>query len=125
MPINPDAAGSVGEPREFSWTSDDSLLYSLGVGAGVTDPTGFELNFTTENSNEIEQKSFPTQVVVMGGGQTPGFGDFNPVFLLHAEQHITLHQTLPSAGKGIATARVGNIYDKGKAAATIVTVTIS
>ena len=59
MPINPDAAGSVGEPREFSWTSDDSLLYSLGVGAGVTDPTGFELNFTTENSNEIEQKSFP------------------------------------------------------------------
>ena len=54
MPINPDAAGSVGEPREFSWTSDDSLLYSLGVGAGVTDPTGFELNFTTENSNEIE-----------------------------------------------------------------------
>tara|TARA_B100000959_G_scaffold284269_2_gene355414 strand:+ start:4785 stop:5702 length:918 start_codon:yes stop_codon:yes gene_type:complete len=116
MSINPDAAGSVGEPKEFSWTSDDSLLYSLGVGAGVTDPTGFELNFTTENSNEIEQKSLPTQVVVMGGGQTPGFGDFNPVFLLHAEQHITLHQTLPASGKGIATARVGEIYDKGKAA---------
>ena len=61
---------------------------------------------------KLNKKSFPTQVVVMGGGQTPGFGDFNPVFLLHAEQHITLHQTLPSAGKGIATARVGNIYDR-------------
>ena len=31
MPINPEAAGSVGEPSEFSWTSKDSLLYALGV----------------------------------------------------------------------------------------------
>ena len=42
MPINPDAAGSVGEPTEISWTSKQSLLYSLGIGAGVADPTGVE-----------------------------------------------------------------------------------
>ena len=46
MPINPDAAGSVGQPAEFSWTSKDSLLYALGVGAGTSNPTGFELEFT-------------------------------------------------------------------------------
>ena len=116
MPINPDAAGSVGQPAEFSWTSKDSLLYAMGVGAGVSDPTGFELEFTTENSNDVTQRALPTQVVVMGGGSTPGFGDFNPVHLLHAEQAITLHQPVPAAGTAIATGRVGPIYDKGKAA---------
>ena len=116
MPINPDAAGSVGQPAEFSWTSKDSLLYAMGVGAGVSDPTGFELEFTTENSNEVTQRALPTQVVVMGGGSTPSFGDFNPVHLLHAEQAITLHQPVPAAGTAIATGRVGPIYDKGKAA---------
>ena len=116
MPIDPTAAGSVGDPVEFSWTSKDSLLYALGVGAGVSNPTGFELEFTTENSNEISQKALPTQVVVMGGGNTPSFGDFNPVHLLHAEQSITLHQTVPVAGTAIAIGAVGPIYDKGKAA---------
>jgi len=116
MPINPDAAGSIGEPSEFSWTSKDSLLYALGVGAGSSDPTGFELEFTTENSNDITQTALPTQVVVMGGGRTPGFGDFNPMFLLHAEQRITLHQPLPAEGTAVATGKVGEIYDKGKAA---------
>ena len=116
MPINPNAAGSIGEPSEFSWTSKDSLLYALGVGAGSSDPTGFELEFTTENSNGITQTALPTQVVVMGGGRTPGFGDFNPMFLLHAEQRITLHQPLPAEGTAVATGKVGEIYDKGKAA---------
>ena len=116
MPINPDAAGSIGEPSEFSWTSKDSLLYALGVGAGSSDPTGFELEFTTENSNGITQTALPTQMVVMGGGRTPGFGDFNPMFLLHAEQRITLHQPLPAEGTAVATGKVGEIYDKGKAA---------
>ena len=116
MPINPDAAGSVGQPAEFSWTSKDSLLYALGVGAGTSNPTGFELEFTTENSNNVTQRALPTQVVVMSGGSTPGFGDFNPVYLLHAEQAITLHLPVPAAGTAVATGRVGPIYDKGKAA---------
>ena len=116
MPINPDAAGSVGEPTEISWTSKQSLIYALGIGAGVSDPTGFELEFTTENSDGVDQRAFPTQCVVMGGGRTPGFGDFNPMFLLHAEQAITCHQEIPAAGTGIATGRIGEIYDKGKAA---------
>ena len=116
MPINPDAAGSVGEPAEISWTSKQSLMYALGVGAGVSDPTGFELEFTTENSDGITQRALPTMGVVIGGARTPDFGSFNPVFLLHAEQQITCHREIPAEGSGIATGRVGNIYDKGKAA---------
>ena len=42
MPINPEAAGAVGPETEISWTSKDSLLYALGVGAAGSDPTGFE-----------------------------------------------------------------------------------
>ena len=68
MPINPDAVGTVGPENEISWTSKDSLLYALGVGAGQTNPTGFELEFTTENTSATSQQAFPTQVVVLGGG---------------------------------------------------------
>jgi len=116
MPINPDAAGSVGEPTEISWTSKQSLLYALGVGAGVSDPTGFELEFTTENSDGVSQRALPTMGVVIGGGRTPEFGSFNPVFLLHAEQEITCHREIPAEGNATATGKVGAIYDKGKAA---------
>ena len=119
MPINPDAAGTVGPENEISWTSKDSLLYALGVGAGVTDPTGFELEFTTENSNGIEQKALPTMAVVLGGGRGVDFGDFNPAALLHGEQAISLQQTIPAEGSGVAQGRVAGIYDKGKAALVV------
>ncbi len=116
MPVNPDAVGSVGPESEVSWTSKDSLLYALGVGAGATDPTGFELEFTTENSKDITQKALPTQAVVLGGGGGLDFGDFNLAALLHGEQSITLHQTLPAEGKAVGQGRVAAMYDKGKAA---------
>ncbi|MAL67357.1 MAG: MaoC/PaaZ C-terminal domain-containing protein [Actinomycetota bacterium] len=119
MPINPDAVGTVGPENEISWTSKDSLLYALGVGAGQTDPTGFELEFTTENTTETAQQAFPTQVVVLGGGGGVDFGDFNLAALLHGEQHITLHQTLPAEGTAIGQGRVAAIHDKGKAALVV------
>ena len=80
MPINPDAVGARSEPVERSWTSKDALLYAVGVGAGVTDPTGFELEFTTENSNGVDQKVLPTFAVIigMGGGAMRNIGSFNP-----------------------------------------------
>jgi len=118
MPINPDAVGNVGPHTEISWDSTDSLLYSLGVGAGADDPTGFELEFTTENSQDTGQRALPTQVVVMGAGAVH-FGDFDLAALLHGEQAITLHQTLPPAGSAVGTTRVAAIHDKGKAALVV------
>jgi acyl dehydratase len=116
MPINPEAVGTTGESAEITWSSKDSLLYALGVGAGITDPTGFELEFTTENTKDTPQQALPTQVVVMGAGGMPDFGDFNLAALLHAEQAIELHQTLPAEGTAIGQGRVAAIHDKGKAA---------
>ena len=123
MPIDPAAANAVGEETEISWTSGDSLLYALGVGAGASDPTGFELEFTTENTGDTPQRALPTQVVVLGGAKRPDFGDFNLAALLHGDQSIELHQTLPASGSAIAQTRVAAIYDKIKAAVVILETT--
>ena len=125
MPLNPDAVGTTGPENEISWTSKDSLLYALGVGAGQTDPTGFELNFTTENTRDTPQRAFPTQAVVLGGGSGVDFGDFNLAARLHGEQHVTLHQTLPAEGSGRGRGRVTAMYDKGKAALVVLETEVS
>jgi acyl dehydratase len=120
MPLNLDAIGVESEPIERSWTSKDALLYALGVGAGVADPTGFELDFTTENSSGIDQKVLPTFATIIGGGS--GFrsiGQFNLAMLVHGGQGITLHGPLPVDGRIRTTGRIASIYDKGNAAVVI------
>src|ERR1700733_12539269 len=85
MPINPDAVGDTSEPGEASWDSKDCLLYALGVGAGASDPTGFELEFTTENSQDVTQRVLPTFPVTVSGGGSPfkRAGTYNPAMLVH------------------------------------------
>ncbi|HEY6649614.1 MAG TPA: dehydrogenase, partial [Mycobacterium sp.] len=43
MPIDPNAIGAKTDAQLFKWTDRDTLLYALGVGAGIDD-----LAFTTE-----------------------------------------------------------------------------
>jgi acyl dehydratase len=125
MPLNPDAVGTETDPAEARWTSKDSLLYALGVGAGVSDPTGFELEFTTENSDGITQKALPTMPVVIsaagGGGRNPmdAIGTFDYAMLVHGEQAITLHQPVPVEGSATIKGRIAAMYDKGKAAVVV------
>ena len=122
MAINPEAAGAEGTAGESSWDSKDSLLYALGVGAGASDPTGFELDFTTENTKGVDQKALPTMAVVLGGGGSSPLselGDVNYGMMVHGEQQITLHKPLPVAGSISSVARIDGIYDKGKAALVV------
>jgi acyl dehydratase len=129
MPINPDAVGYTSEPARASWDSKDCLLYALGVGAGAIDPTGFELEFTTENSQDVTQRVFPTFPVVVGGvggggGAFATLGSFNPAMLVHGEQSVELHAPLPVSGTVESVTTITGIYDKGSAA-VVVTETVA
>jgi acyl dehydratase len=115
--INPDAVGATGGPTERSWDSKDALLYAVGVGAGAQDPLA-ELEFTTENSKDVEQKVLPTFAVIagMGGGAMRHAGEINFTMLVHGEQAIELHRPIPVAGTVSITDKITGIWDKGKGA---------
>ena len=127
MPINLDAIGIESEPHESFWDSKDCLLYSLGVGAGASDPTGFELEFTTENTSDVTQQALPTMCVVLGatgrGGPLSNIGDVDYSKMVHGEQGILLHKPLPTNATVLSTSKIANIYDKEKAALVILETT--
>jgi acyl dehydratase len=119
MPIDPSAAdGEWGDWTERSWTSKDAILYALGVGAGATDPTGAELEFTTENSRGIAQKVLPTFGVLIGaaGGGAGRVGTFNPAMLVDAGRRVELLRPIPVEGKVKSRGRLVGVYDKGSGA---------
>ncbi|MFM7223941.1 MAG: MaoC/PaaZ C-terminal domain-containing protein [Actinomycetota bacterium] len=119
MPMNLDVVGAVSQPGRAAWTSKDALLYALGVGAGQSDPTGSELEFTTENSQDVAQRVLPTMPVVIslgGGPGLPSWGEFNYAMLLHGEQGVTVHRPIPADGEVEYVSRIVGIYDKGKGA---------
>lgn len=112
MPINPNAVGATSGPREVSWTDRDTMLYAIGVGAGLD-----ELPFTTENSRDTPQRVLPTYgVIVCGGGVAvlAEAGDIDWGKLVHGTQSVRLHQPLPAAGKLAVTTEISDIQDKGE-----------
>ncbi|OPG12688.1 MaoC/PaaZ C-terminal domain-containing protein [Microbispora sp. GKU 823] len=112
MPLDHTLIGVESAPHERSWTSADTLLYALGVGAGTE-----ELAFTTENSAGIRQRVLPTFAVLAAQAPTGRrLGDFDPAMLVHAEQAFELHRELPPAGRVRTTSAVTGIYDKGSGA---------
>ena len=125
MSINPDAIGSKGTPTKHSWDTRDSMLYSLGVGAGAADPLD-ELAFTTENTKGVDQRALPTMAVVLSTGGSGAFGSigsFNPAMLVHGEEAITLYAPIPVSGEVETVGEITGIYDKGKGAVIEVTST--
>ena len=116
MSIDPNAVGATAAPVERSWGYRDSLLYAVGIGAGAEDPVGSELEFTTNNSKGIEQQTFPTQGVVIGGsgGALGKVGDIDWGRVLHGSQGVTLHQPIPVEGTVVIEESVSGIWDKGE-----------
>jgi len=121
MPLNPEAVGAVGDPRNISWSSKDALLYAVGIGAGQAD-----LPFTTENTQHVAQVVFPTFAVVAGSGSaSPGasamskIGSFNFALLVHGSQAITLHRPIPVEAQATTQDKVVAMFDKGKAAVVV------
>lgn len=119
MPLDPSKVGAATEPRTVSWTSKDSLIYALGIGAGVDD-----LAFTTENSIGVDQRAYPTQAVTLGGLDPAVLGmvgDFDRRMIVHGEQFVSFDAPFPVEATIEVSTEVTGLYDKGKGAVIEVT----
>ncbi len=119
MALDHGVIGIPSRPSRKAWTSNDALLYAVGVGAGQESALD-ELAFTTENSTDIEQLVLPTFAVL--ATQAPSgrsLGDFDPAKLVHAEQAFELFGTLPVEGCVDVTSTVTAIEDKGSGALVV------
>jgi acyl dehydratase len=115
MAINRELAGKKSDPIPFHYHWKDTVLYALGVGAKID-----ELDFLYEGKGP---KVLPTFAVV------PSFTSMisvagnlgaNPMMILHGEQKIILHRSIPSEAKLQTVSEVKGIYDKGKGALVVV-----
>lgn len=115
-----DMIGSSSGEIAIQWTERDTILYALGVGAGLGAP-GEELGFTTENSIGITLEAVPAYLSVLTQVERPpALRSLDTGRFLHGEQWINLPAPLPAAGRGTVISRVEQVLDKG-AGAIIVT----
>lgn len=104
--------------HEVSWTSRDVLLYQLSLGAS-------EPRYTYERGLSV----LPTFAMVAGqgisAGDRPARGldlpgiEIDLSRILHSGQALEVHRPLPTAGTAAVTARVAEVWDKGKAAVVV------
>ena len=98
---------------EQTYTAKDSILYALGLGLGADPLDERQLDFVFE---ENDFKALPTMAVVLAG---PGFWVRDPdsgvdwVKVLHGEQGLRIHKTLPPEATVVATSKVTGLVDKG------------
>jgi acyl dehydratase len=120
MPIDVEVAlaAEIG-PEEFSWTSTDVQLYSLGLGAGSDPLDPRELRYVADGTPQV----LPTFASVAPTFhdteaptvQFPGI-DIELSKVLHASERIEVPAPLPPSGTGRMVTRFTDIWDKGKAA---------
>jgi acyl dehydratase len=114
---------------EWEWTSKDTLLYAVGVGAGQEDPLT-ELEFTTENSEGVQQLALPSYAALMQRAgwignlgfeerQWEGMEWGRPRGLVAGEQGVIMHGVLPAEGKANVSVTLEGIYDKGSGALVV------
>ncbi len=117
QPIGQNLVGLEFEPREVSWSSKDTMLYALGVGAKPAQ----ELDFLYE---ALGPKVLPTFAVIPGMRALGNIGkaiELDIARLLHGEQAVDLHRPLPADGAFTMTSHISEVWDKGKAAVIGVT----
>ena len=114
----------------YSWDAHRTMLYAVGVGAGLADPYE-ELQFTTENTLGVEQQVIPSFIALMSPGgdwirelgfkarEWDGMEWGYPEGLVHGEQGFTLARPIPVSGTVQMTQSLLGVYDKGSGAVAI------
>jgi acyl dehydratase len=116
----------------WTWSSDDALLYAIGVGAGLEDGTK-ELHFTTENTEGQPQQVIPTFLTLASTGNQPwlkplgfreqvwdGVGTGWPEGMVHGDQAVTLFRPIQPGGTADVSLVLAGVYDKGSGALVVV-----
>ncbi len=107
-------------PRaSYRYTARDAALYALGIGAPADPLDQDELKFVYELSSRGFQV-FPTFAVIFTrslnrlfmSGEVAGIR-YNPMMLVHGEQHLEILQSLPAAATVNSTLKIADIHDKG------------
>ena len=92
----------------------DTALYALSLGCGQDPMDAAELRFVTEGA---AMRALPSMALVLG---YPGFWLRDPATgvdalrLVHGEQAVEIHSTLPVDGEVIGRSRVTGLVDRGE-----------
>jgi len=120
MAIDYDRLLSLDIPEvEQSYAERDTMLYALGVGVAHDPLDPAILPFVYER----DLRALPTMALVLAH---PGFWTrdldtgIDWVKMVHGEQSMVLHRTLPATGTVIGKTRVVEIIDKGEGKGAIV-----
>ena len=95
----------------------EAMLYALSIGMGRDPLNTTELDFVFEKN---PLKTIPTMASVVARVPLLMNCGFDYTKVLHAEQHLRLHQPLPAESELIADARVIEAFDKGKAKGALI-----
>ena len=103
-------------PLHHAFDERDTMLYALGVGIGADPLDAGQLRYVYEGVEGSRLLALPTMANVLA---YPGFWAREPDTgidwrrVVHAEQHIELHDVLPSRGRFVGSNRVSALWDRG------------
>ncbi len=111
MPITyPDVLDLKTDEERFVWNDQKAMLYALGIGLGSDPLNEKELPFVYENGLKAVPTfatviTFPIQALARSG--------INFARVVHGEQAVEFHKTVPPEGEAVGVSRVAAVYDKG------------
>lgn len=109
------------DEERLAWKDRDSMLYALGVGMAADPLNERELPFVYENGLKALPTfatviTFPVRFLAQSG--------VNFARVVHGEQAVTFHRTIPPEGEATGSSRVAAVYDKGEKGAILMVETL-
>jgi acyl dehydratase len=121
MPIDFDAAMQTrGTDAAAAYTRKDAILYALGLGFGRDPLDARELRFVYEKDLSVVP-TIATGLAFAANALTERIG-MNLALLVHGEQSMIFHRTLPAAADTLVDTHVVDIFDKGPGKGAVVVV---